>query len=95
VVRNTTCPGPCQSPPPPAPRYTGDGLVVRVRSAATHEIVAHATPKDGRFHFDVGPGLYVVHAHVEGKCWKGSRRRAGIVDRGAWVRLTVHNECVV
>src|SRR5438093_9006795 len=32
VVLNTTCPGPCQYPSPPPPRYTGSGLTVRVRS---------------------------------------------------------------
>jgi hypothetical protein len=101
VVRNTTCPGPCQVPPAPAPRYTGDGLVVKVRDRATHEVVARLHPKDGRFSVPVGPGSYHVRALIRftgqgpSNCWSGSARNVGIVDKGVRVRLTVHNDCIV
>ena len=95
VVRNTTCPGPCRHPAPPAPLYTGAGLTVRVRNLSTHELVGVEHPIDGRFHFDVGPGLFRVRARVDGECWQGSSRKAGIVDSGVRVRLTVRNGCVV
>ena len=100
VVRNTTCPGPCVDPPPPAPLYTGDGLIVKIRDRATHDVVARLHPKDGRFHADVGPGSYHVRALIRAggspsQCWSGSSRNVGIVDRGARVRLTVHNDCIV
>jgi hypothetical protein len=101
VVRNTTCPGPCQVPPAPAPLYTGDGLVVKIRDRGTHEVIARLHPKDGRFTAQVGPGSYHVRALIrfegqgESNCWSGSARNVGIVDRGVRVRLTVHNDCIV
>jgi hypothetical protein len=100
-VRNTTCPGPCQDPPPPAPLYTGDGLVVKIRDRATHELFAVLHPKDGTFKVAAGPGAYHVRAYIHFKgdhhhsCWSGSHTNVGIVDRGAFVSLTVHNDCIV
>jgi hypothetical protein len=100
-VRNTTCPGPCQTPPPPTPLYTGDGLVVKIRDRSTHELYAVLHPKDGTFAIDAPPGRYHVRAliHFKGQghesCWSGSAKNVGIVDHGAFVRLTVHNDCVV
>jgi hypothetical protein len=101
VVRNTTCPGPCQDPAPPAPLYTGAGLVVRIRDRSTHELFATLRPKDGRFGVDAPPGSYHLHAYIHSKdqgqynCWSGSTKNVGIVDQGVRVRLTVHNDCIV
>lgn len=102
AVRNMTCPGPCNKPPPPAPLYTGPGLTVTVRDLSTHQIVATLHPKDGRFAVHVGPGLYRVHAKIsqpspsaQPSCWQGSHRKVGIVDQGVHVRLTVRNLCIV
>ncbi len=95
VVRDTTCAGPCRIPPPPPPLYTGGGLTVRVRDLATHEVVAEAHPKNGRFHLDGGPGHYRVHAKVDDRCWQGSRKNVTLADTRAWVRLTVRNGCIV
>ena len=100
VVRNTTCVGPCREPSGRAPLYTGDGLVVKIRNRGTHQLLAVLHPTDGRFAVDAGPGAYHVHAFVRAAaggpdCWQGSARNVGIVDRGARVRLTVHNGCVV
>lgn len=102
VVRNVTCAGPCRVPPPPAPLYTGPGLTVTVKRLPSHDVVATLHPKDGRFAVEVGPGLYRVLARVEQpspstqpSCWQGSRRKVGLVDQGARVRLTVRNRCVV
>ena len=100
-VRNTSCYGPCQDPPPPAPLYTGDGLVVKIRDRSTHELFAVLHPKDGRFGVDAPPGSYHVHAFVHFKgqgpdyCWRGSAKNVGIVDQGAYVKLTVYNRCIV
>jgi hypothetical protein len=101
VVRNTTCPGPCLSSPPPPPLYTGDGLIVKIRDRGSDHVVARLHPADGHFSAAVGPGSYHVRALIRFKgqgssnCWKGSARNVGIVDQGARVRLTVHNDCVV
>ena len=101
VVRNTTCPGPCQYPPPPAPLYTGDGLVVKIRDLSTHELFARLHPKDGRFGVDAPAGSYHVHAYVHFKdqgqynCWRGSAKNVDIVDQRVRVELTVYNACIV
>jgi hypothetical protein len=101
VVRNTTCPGPCQVPPQPAPLYTGDGLVVKIRDLSTHELFARLHPKDGRFGIDTPAGAYHVHAFVHFKgqgrdqCWRGSAKDVDVVDQRVHVRLTVYNACIV
>jgi hypothetical protein len=98
VVLNTTCPGPCQYPSPPPPRYTGPGLTVRVRNLDTQELVATLHPKDGRFRVEVAPGPYRVRASVAdgSSCWQGEAKQVKVVA-GAFtpVRLHVNNACVV
>jgi len=98
VVLNTTCPGPCQYPSPPPPRYTGPGLTVKVRSLDTQELVATLHPKDGRFRVEVAPGPYRVRASVAdgSSCWQGEAKQVKVVA-GAFtpVRLHVNNACVV
>jgi hypothetical protein len=98
VVLDTTCPGPCQYPAPEPQPYTGRGLTVTVRSLTTQRLVATLHPKDGRFRVEVAPGPYRVRASVgdELSCWEGEAKNVKVV-RGAftWVRLHVHNACVV
>jgi hypothetical protein len=98
VVLNTTCPGPCQYPPPKARPYTGPGLTVNVRSLSTHKLVARLHPKDGRFRVEVAPGPYRVRASVgdEQSCWQGEAKRVKVVAEAfTRVRLHVYNACVV
>jgi hypothetical protein len=101
VVRNTTCPGPCVSRRThPAPLYTGDGLIVKIRNRMTHQVIARLQPTDGTFAVDAGPGAYHVRALIREPqespdCWRGSAKNVGIVDQAAWVRLTVRNRCIV
>jgi hypothetical protein len=64
TVVNTTCPGPCADPQPPAPAYTGPGLTVEVRRASDSGLVATRTPTDGRFRVRVKRGIYDVTATV-------------------------------
>jgi hypothetical protein len=100
AVVNTTCPGPCVSPSPPPPRYTGEGLTVKLRSLPGRELVAKRHPDDGRFRFKVPPGRYRIRAVVRDQnqpsCWEGEAKRVRVVA-GAFtrVRLHVHNACVV
>ncbi len=61
VVLNTTCLGPCVSPPPP-PRYTGGGVTVEVRRASDGALVASSAPANGHFRIRVRHGLYDVSA---------------------------------
>lgn len=96
VVLDTTCWGPCAYPPPPAPRYSGDGLTVRVRSAPGLALIATLHPKDGRFRVALPAGLYRVWAGVGGGCWTGEAKRVRVLDGSlGQVRLRVHNACVV
>jgi hypothetical protein len=97
VVLNTTCPGPCQYPSPPPPRYTGPGLTVRVRNLDTQELVATLHPKDGRFRVEVAPGAYRVRASVDdgSSCWKGEAKQVKVVAGFTQVRLHVYNACIV
>jgi len=100
-VHNTSCAGPCQDPPPPAPLYQGDGLVVKIRDRDTHQLFATLHPKDGTFVIDTPPGRYHVHAYVHFKgeghdgCWSGSAKNADVVDQRVHVELTVHNDCIL
>jgi hypothetical protein len=98
VVLDTTCYGPCRVPPPPPPRYTGDGLIVTVRSLPDRDLVAKLHPKDGRFRVETPPGTYRVRARIgrEPNCWQGEARRVE-VRKGDFtrVRLHVYNACIV
>jgi hypothetical protein len=97
VVLNTTCPGPCQYPSSPPPRYTGPGLTVRVRSLDTQQLVATLHPKDGRFRVEVAPGPYRVRASVGdgSSCWQGEAKQVKVVTGFTQVRLHVYNACIV
>jgi hypothetical protein len=96
VVLNTTCPGPCSYPPQKPPRYTGDGLTVRIRQLPDRQTVARLHPTDGTFSIDLAPGSYRVHAGVKGECWRGETKTRDIVgDETTNVRLHVHNACIV
>ena len=98
VVYDTTCYGPCRYPPPPPRLYTRDNLVVTVRSLPDRELVAQLHPTDGRFQIEVAPGLYRVRAKIRdgGYCWEGEAKDVKVVeDQTTWVRLHVHNGCIV
>jgi hypothetical protein len=98
VVHNTTCYGPCAYPPPPPQPYTGDNLVVKIRSLPDRQLVAKLHPTDGRFQIDVAPGLYRVRAKVRdgGHCWRGQAKKAQVAqDQTTRVRLNVYNACIV
>ena len=97
TVLNETCPGPCRYPPPPPPRYSGDGLTVRIRSLPGGDVVAVRHPKDGTFRVVLPPGLYRVRAKVDGACWgDGDATRVRVHgDAFTDVRLHVSNGCVV
>lgn len=108
TVSNTTCPGPCVQPAPPAPAYSGDGLTVRVRRAGDGALVASAAPSDGRFRIKVKRGLYDVSATVTQptpiqpapasmqSCWQGDSQRVQVRrHRFAHVELHVQNVCIL
>ena len=100
AVLNATCPGPCSIPPPPLPRYEGDGLTVVIRTLPERELVARLFPTDGSFGIEVPPGLYRVRAFIgdprKPNCWEGSTRRVTVEDGAVTrVRLRVRNVCVV
>jgi hypothetical protein len=61
VVLNSTCPGACAVPPPPAPLYTGT-VTVSVRRASDGVEVASQAPSDGHFRMRVKRGTYDVRA---------------------------------
>jgi hypothetical protein len=61
VVLNSTCPGACAEPPPPAPPYTGP-VTVTVRRASDGSLVARREISDGHFRFRVKRGQYDVSA---------------------------------
>jgi hypothetical protein len=100
VVLNSTCPGPCVSPSPPPPRYTGGDLTVKLRRLPGGELVGKRHPDDGHFRFKASPGRYRIRAIVRDQnqpsCWEGEAKRvkviAGVFTR---VRLHVSNTCVV
>jgi hypothetical protein len=74
TVVNSSCRGPCVEPcnppcvypPSTAPPYTGEGVKVEVRRAATGALVATRHPTDGRFRVKVKRGLYMVSAYLNG-----------------------------
>jgi hypothetical protein len=59
VVLNSTCPGACAEPPPPAPLYTGP-VTITVTRASDGAIVASQAISDGHFKLRVKRGLYDV-----------------------------------
>ena len=98
VVYDTTCYGPCAYPPPPPQPYTGDNLVVKIRSLPDRELVAKLHPTNGRFQIEVAPGLYRVRAKVRdgGYCWQGQAKKVQVVeDQTTRVRLHVYNACIL
>ena len=98
AVYDTTCYGPCRYPPPPPRLYTSDNLVVTIRSLPDRQLVATLNPKDGRFQIRVAPGPYRVRALIRngGSCWEGEAKDVKVVeDQTTWVRLHVHNACIV
>ena len=98
VVHDTTCYGPCAYPPPPPQPYTGENLVVKIRSLPDRELVAKLHPTNGRFQIEVAPGLYRVRAKVRdgGYCWQGQAKKVQVVeDQTTRVRLHVYNACIV
>jgi len=98
VVHDTTCYGPCAYPPPPPQPYTGDNLVVKIRSLPDRELVAKLHPTNGRFQIEVAPGLYRVRAKVRdgGYRWQGQAKKVQVVeDQTTRVRLHVYNACIV
>jgi hypothetical protein len=65
VILNTTCPGPCASPPPAPQKYTGQ-VTVSVRRVRDGKVVANKTVSDGSFRFRLGRGVYDVTAVTPG-----------------------------
>jgi hypothetical protein len=59
VVLNSTCPGACAEPPPPAPVYTG-AVTITVTRASDGQQVASQAISDGHFKLRVKRGLYDV-----------------------------------
>lgn len=59
VVLNTTCPGACAEPPPPAPPYTGP-VTVTVQRASDGVQVASQEITDGHFRMRVKRGAYDI-----------------------------------
>jgi hypothetical protein len=84
--------------PPPPPLYTGDDLVVGIRSLPDRELVAVLHPKDGRFRIDLEAGYYRVRAFVRdgGACWEDDVKNVRVVqDQVTRVRLSVYNACIL
>jgi len=61
VILDSTCPGACASPPPPAPTYTG-AVTITVRRASDAVAVASQETTDGHFRLRVKRGRYDVSA---------------------------------
>jgi hypothetical protein len=61
VVLNSTCPGACAEPPPPAPLYTGP-VTVSVNRTTDGTAVASQATTDGHFRMRVKRGTYDVSA---------------------------------
>jgi hypothetical protein len=61
VVLDTTCPGACAVPPPPAPLYTGS-VTVTVSRASNGAQVASQPATGGHFRIRVKRGTYDVRA---------------------------------
>jgi len=59
VVLNSTCPGPCAEPAPPAPTYTG-AVTITVTRASDGQQVASQAISDGQFRIRLKRGLYDV-----------------------------------
>jgi hypothetical protein len=59
VVLNSTCPGACAEPPPPAPPYTGP-VTVTVQRASDGVQVASQEITDGHFRMRVKRGAYDI-----------------------------------
>src|SRR3954468_21861772 len=59
VVRNSTCAGACQEPPPPAPVYSG-AVTITVTRASDGQQVASQAISDGHFRIRLKRGLYDV-----------------------------------
>jgi hypothetical protein len=59
VVLNSTCPGACAEPPPPAPVYTG-AVTITVLRASDGQQVASQAISDGHFRMRVKRGFYDV-----------------------------------
>jgi hypothetical protein len=94
VVLNTTCSGACAEPPPPAPAYTGSGLIVRVTRISDGATVATSQPTDGSFRFRLARGHYQVSAAINEvtpqtmsggpivipppNCWMGDSKEATV-----------------
>jgi hypothetical protein len=59
VVLNSTCPGACAEPPPPAPVYAG-AVTITVARVSDGQQVASKAISDGHFKLRVKRGLYNV-----------------------------------
>jgi len=97
AVVNTTCPGPCIYPPPPAPLYAGDGLTVEFRRLKDDVLVAVRHPTNGHFRARLKRGRYDVSASVAGgRCWQGDTAQVKVRRHHfSHVDLSVQNTCVV
>jgi hypothetical protein len=110
TVVNSTCYGPCAYPQPASPPYTGGGLTVEIRRAASGALVASRQPTDGHFRAKVKRGLYTVSAMVSEitptptsqaramppSCWQGESKQVRVFrHRFSPVELHVTNACIV
>lgn len=82
-------------PSPEPPRYSGEGLVVTVKSLPDRTRIAKLHPANGTFELEVAPGSYRVRARVKDECWSGQRRRVLVEDGYARVTLHVQNDCIL
>jgi hypothetical protein len=87
-------------PPPPIetpafPPYEGTAATVLVRRAGTAKVLGRVPVEAGRFTAHLGPGRYVLRAHVAESCWTGNRQVVEI-EADRWIPLVLHvaNGCV-
>ncbi len=85
-------------PPPPIvyPPYEGDAATVLVRRAGAAKAMMSLPVEGGHFDAHLGPGRYVLRAHVGLPCWTGTR---AVIEVEAGhltpVTLEVSDGCVV
>lgn len=85
-------------PPPPIlyPPYEGDGATVLVRRAGSTHVLMRLPVEEGGFHARLGPGRYVLRAHVALPCWTGNREAIEVTAGHLTpVVLQVNDGCVV
>ncbi|HEY1854492.1 MAG TPA: hypothetical protein VGG40_07880 [Solirubrobacterales bacterium] len=87
-------------PPPPVetpdfPPYEGTAATVLIRRTGSAKVLGRVPVSGGRFTAHLGPGRYVLRAHVAEPCWTGNREVVE-VEAGRWIPLVlrVGDSCV-